>query len=144
MIERDKIKSLLLGLVRERFDNAVPAGLIVDVVNLNRGGKGGLVYLDGACVRRGAELLDGYHRFMAAELAGAAVRSQEIRVAQLDEDEEDPIAGAIYVPAGPTPDYVVDRPSRTILIGWKRGERVTTLDEFRTAAMAALADLFAN
>ena len=144
MIERDKIKSLLLGLVRERFDNAVPAGLIVDVVNLNRGGKGGLVYFDGACVRRGAELLDGYHRFMAAELAGAAVRSQEIRVAQLDEDEEDPIPGAIYVPAGPTPDYVVDRPSRTILIGWKRGERVTTLDELRTAAMAALADLFAN
>jgi hypothetical protein len=144
MIEQDEMKSLLDGLVRERFDNAVPAGLKVDVVNLNRGGKGGLVYLDGAFVRRGTQILDGYHRLMAAKFAGAAAASLEIRVAQLDEDEDDPLPGAIYVPAGPTPDYVVDRTSRTILIGWNRGDRGTTWDEVRIAAMAALADLFAN
>jgi len=144
MIEWDETKSLLDGLVRERFDNAVPAGLIVDVVNLDRGGKGGLVYLDGAFVRRGTELLDGYHRLMATKLAGPAALRLEVRVAQFDEDEDDPIPGAIYVPAGPTPDYIVDRPSRTILIGWNRGDRGTTWDELRTAAMAALADLFGN
>ena len=67
-----------------------------------------------------------------------------IKVAQFDEDEEDPLPGAIYVPAGPTPDYLVDRPSRTILIGWSRGERFITREQMRTATMAALVDLFGN
>jgi hypothetical protein len=141
MIEHEEMKSLVLGLVRERFDSAVADGLTVDMVNLDRGGRGGLVYLGGAIVRRGAEILDGYHRLKAASLAGL---SRQMRVVEIDEDDRDPIPDAIYVQAGPTPDYLVDRPSRTILIGWSRGDRGATRDELRTATMAALANLFGN
>ena len=141
-IDRDELKSLILELIRERFEDVMPSTLTVDLVNLDRNGKGGLVYLDGLIVRRGNNLLDGYYRIRAANFA--AVPDARIRVAQFDEDEEDPLPGAIYVPAGPTPDYLVDRPSRTILIGWSRGERFITRDQMRTATMAALADLFGN
>jgi hypothetical protein len=107
MIEHEEMKSLVLGLVRERFDSAVADGLTVDMVNLDRGGRGGLVYLGGAIVRRGAEILDGYHRLKAASLAGF---SRQMRVVEIDEDDRDPIPDAIYVQEGPTPDYLVDRP----------------------------------
>jgi hypothetical protein len=143
MSERDEIKNMVLDLVRERFDHSVPAGFKLDVVNLDRGEKGGIVYLDGALVRRGSELLDGYHRVMAARIVGAS-ESLKVRVVQLEDDVEDPVPGAIYVPAGPTPDYLIDRPSHTILIGWSRGDREATRDELRTATMAGLADLFGN
>jgi hypothetical protein len=43
IIEWDEMKSRFFELIRERFDNAVPSGLMFDVVNLGRGGKGGLV-----------------------------------------------------------------------------------------------------
>ncbi len=59
MSERDEIKNMVLDLVRERFDHSLPAGFKLDVVNLDRGEKGGIVYLDGALVRRGSELLAG-------------------------------------------------------------------------------------
>src|ERR1700733_3528371 len=120
-IDRDELKSLILELIRERFEDVMPSTLTVDLVNLDRNGKGGLVYLDGLIVRRGNKLLDGYYRIRAANFAGVA--DARIQLAQFDEDDDDPLPGAIYVPAGPTPDYLVDRPSRTILIGWSRGER---------------------
>jgi hypothetical protein len=141
-IDRDELKSLILELIRERFEDVMPSTLTVDLVNLDRNGKGGLVYLDGLIVRRGNELLDGYYRIRAAHFAGVADAS--IQLAQFDEDDDDPLPGAIYVPAGPTPDYLVDRPSRTILIGWSRGEHFITRDQMRTATMAALSDLFGN
>jgi len=141
-LERNELRRLIREIIHEGFGDAPPSPLTVDVVNLDRDGKGGLVYLDGLVVRRGTKLLDGYHRIRAANLAG--VDDARIQVAQIDEDAEDPIPGAIYVQAGPTPDYVVDRPSRTILIGWSRGKGLVTRDQMRTATMAALADLFGN
>jgi hypothetical protein len=141
-LERNELRRVILEIIRERFEDAPPSPLTVDVVNLDRNGEGGLVYLNGLIVRRGTKLLDGFHRIRAANLAG--VDDATIQVAQIDEDADDPIPGAIYVPAGPTPDYVVDRPSRTILIGWSRGEGLVTQDQMRTATMAALADLFGN
>jgi hypothetical protein len=80
---------------------------------------------------------------MAARIAGAP-ESLRVRVIQIDDEAEDPVPGAIYVPAGATPDYLVDRRSHTILIGWSRGDREATRDELRTATMAGLADLFGN
>jgi hypothetical protein len=141
-LERNELRRLIREIIHEGFGDAPPSPLTVDVVNLDRDGKGGLVYLDGLVVRRGTKLLDGYHRIRAANLAG--VDDARIQVVQIDEDAEDPIHGAIYVQAGPTPDYVVDRPSRTILIGWSRGKGLVTPDQMRTATMAALADLFGN
>jgi hypothetical protein len=141
-LERNELRRLILEIIRECFGDAPPSPLTVDVVNLDRNGKSGLVYLDGAIVRRGTQLLDGYHRIRAANFAGAT--NATVQIAQIDEDEDDPIPGAIYVPAGPTPEYVVDRPSRTILIGWSRAEGLVTRDQMRTATMAALADLFGN
>jgi hypothetical protein len=141
-IDRDELKSLILELIRERFEDVMPSTLTVDLVNLDRNGNGGLVYLDGLIVRRGNKLLDGFYRIRAANFAGRP--DVRIQVAQFDEDDDDPLPGAIYVPAGPTPDYLVDRPSRTILIGWSRGERFITRDQMRTATMAALSDLFGN
>ena len=61
-VDRDELKSLILELIRERFEDVMPSTLTVDLVNLDRNGKGGLVYLYGLIVRRGNNLLDGYYR----------------------------------------------------------------------------------
>ena len=56
----------------------------------------------------------------------------------------EPIPGAIYVPAGDTPDYLIDRPSRTILIGDSRGNGEATRDDVRIAARKAIKKAFGN
>jgi hypothetical protein len=141
MIDFKEMESLVFAIVDERFGNNVPGGLRIDLVNLDRGGEGGLVYLDGQIVRRGTKTLDGMRRLEAVE---ASWEDVELPVAQFDDEEDDPIVGAIYVQKGPTPDYLIDRASHTILIGWKRGERSAKADEIRTAITTAVADLFGN
>jgi hypothetical protein len=141
MIDFKEMESLVFAIVDERFGNNVPGGLRIDLVNLDRGGEGGLVYLDGQIVRRGTKTLDGMRRLEAVE---ASWEDVELPVAQFDDEEDDPIVGGIYVQKGPTPDYLIDRASHTILIGWKRGDRFAKADEIRTAITAAVADLFGN
>jgi hypothetical protein len=141
MIDFKEMRSLVFAIVDERFGDDVPGGLRIDLVNLDRGGEGGLVYLDGEIVRRGPKTLDGMRRLEAVEDSWEDV---ELPVAQFEDEEDDPIPGAIYVQKGPTPDYLIDRASHTILIGWKRGERSARTDEIRTAITAAVADLFGN
>jgi hypothetical protein len=141
MIDFKEMRSLVFAIVNERFGDDVPGGLRIDLVNLDRGGEGGLVYLDGEIVRRGTKTLDGTRRL--EELA-ASWEDAELPVAQFDDEEDDPLPGAIYVQKGPTPDYLVDRASHTILIGWKRGDRSAKADELRTAITSAVADLFGN
>jgi len=141
MIDFKEMESLVFAIVDERFGNNVPGGLRIDLVNLDRGSEGGLVYLDGQIVRRGTKTLDGMRRLEAVE---ASWEDVELPVAQFDDEEDDPIVGAIYVQKGPTPDYLIDRASHTILIGWKRGERSAKADEIRTAITTAVADLFGN
>jgi hypothetical protein len=141
MIDHAEMRSLVFTIVNERFGNNVPGGLRVDLVNLDRGGEGGLVYLDGEIVRRGTKTLDGMRRL---EAMAASWEDVEPSVAQFEDDEDDPIPGAIYVQKGPTPDYLFDRASHTILIGWKRGERSAKADEIRIAITAAVAELLGN
>jgi len=141
MIDFKAMRSLVFAIVEERFGADVPGGLRIDLVNLDRGGEGGLVYLDGEIVRRGTKTLDGMSRLEAAE---DFWEDADLPVAQFDDEEDDPIPGAIYVQKGPTPDYLIDRASHTILIGWKRGGRSAKADEIRTAITAAVADLFGN
>jgi hypothetical protein len=141
MIDFREMRSLVFAIVNERLGDNVPGGLRIDLVNLDRGGEGGLVYLDGEIVRRGTKTLDGMGRL---EAAADSWEDVELPVAQFDDEEADPIPGAIYVQKGATPDYLVDRASHTILIGWKRGERSAKTDEIRTAITAAVADLFGN
>jgi hypothetical protein len=107
----------------------------VDLVNLDRGGKSSLVYLNGAIVRRGDDLLDGRpHNKANAE----SDRSVQKGIVQLPLKAPDPIPGAIYISAGHTPDYLVDSSSRTILIGDTRGDMDATRDEVRIAARKAI------
>src|SRR5277367_2798501 len=133
MIDFKAMRSLVFAIVEERFGADVPGGLRIDLVNLDRGGEGGLVYLDGEIVRRGTKTLDGLRRL---EAVAASWEDVEPDIAEFDDDEDDPIPGAIYVQKGPAPDYLVDRASHTILIGWKRGERSAKTDEIRTAITA--------
>jgi hypothetical protein len=141
MIDFAEMRSLVFAIVNERFGDSVPGGLRIDLVNLDRGGEGGLVYLDGEIVRRGTKTLDGMRRL---EAVADSWEDVEPDIAEFDDDEDDPIPGAIYVQKGPAPDYLVDRASHTILIGWKRGERSAKADELRIAVTAAVADLFGN
>ncbi len=138
-MELEDLNRLVRELVRERFGDDMPAAyVVVDLVNLDRDGKRGLVYLDGAIVLQGDEVLDGHYRLHAIAESGASEETKVLRVGG------DPVPGAIYVPAGPVPDYLVDHASRTILIGRGRAGREATPDEIRTATMAAIAALFGN
>jgi hypothetical protein len=106
MIDFKEMRNLVFAIVNERFGDNVPGGLRIDLVNLDRGGEGGLVYLDGEIVRRGTKTLDGIRRLEAVEDSWEDV---ELPVAQFDDEEDDPLPGAIYVRKGPTPDYLIDR-----------------------------------
>src|SRR5271155_2103115 len=67
MIDFKAMRSLVFAIVEERFGADVPGGLRIDLVNLDRKGEGGLVYLDGEIVRRGARTLNGMRRLEAVE-----------------------------------------------------------------------------
>jgi hypothetical protein len=138
-MQLDELRRMVREIARERFGDDMPVGsLVVDLVNLDRGGKRGLVYLDGAIVLRGNQVLDGHHRLHAIAKSSA---SEEMRLVQVGDD---PVPDAIYVPEGPIPDYLVDQASCTILIGWARAGREATPDEIRSATVAAIAELFGN
>ena len=141
-MKMDELKEELRRLASERLAGTPgDKSLVVDLVNLDRGGRGGLVYLDGVIVRKGERLLDGAHRLAAVAESGSLIK---MTVAQFPEHIAEPIAGAIYVPAGPTPDYVIDRSTRTILIGRSRGKREATRDELRDACRRAINEYFGN
>ncbi len=98
MIDFKEMRSLVFAIVDERFGDDVPGGLRIDLVNLDRGGEGGLVYLDGEIVRRGIKTLDGTRRL---EEAAASWEDVELPIAEFDDEEDDPLPGAIYVQKAP-------------------------------------------
>ena len=141
-MKMDELKEELRRLATERLAGTPgDKSLVVDLVNLDRSGRGGLVYLNGAIVQKGEELLDGAHRLAAIVESGSGIK---MTVAQFPENIAEPIAGAIYVSAGPAPDYVIDRSTRTILIGRSRGKREATGDELKDACRRAINEFFGN
>lgn len=100
-MELEALRKEFRRLVDERLAGiADDKAIVIDLVNLDRDGKGGLVHM---------------------------------------RDEV-----AIYVPPGPTPDYVIDRAARTILIGRSRGAHDATAAELRDACRRALNEFFGN
>jgi hypothetical protein len=127
--------------VQRFLDERSQCGLLkLDLVNLDREGKRGLVYLDGAIViDENEQVLDGLHRLAAIRESGVSVDCRVVRV-----PPDTRVDGAIYVLAGPTPDFVVNRKLQTILIGSGRDDREATIEEIRTATARAMTEYFGN
>jgi hypothetical protein len=144
--EREELIRTVRKFVDERLEGTPGKPLKVDIVNLDRGGEAGLVYLNGAIVTRGDKLLDGLHRLHAIVEAGKSNPNVSIRQHKIDlpADLPDPVEGATYVKAGPTPSFVVDRENLIILLDSKGQieDDDARMREILKAAEAALVEYF--